>query len=94
MEYVCLNPRVLDSATKIQEHLWRELHFQNDYGMNLAALYDELSTLIEPVSILCLRFDKDGTLLYPHVEPVYRVIAAAARVNDHLHTDWETLPAV
>ena len=93
MEYVCLNPRVLGDATKMHEHLWRELHFNDAYGMNLDALYDELSTLFEPISILCLRFEKDGTLLYPHAEPFYRVILDAAHVNSHLRIDVETLPA-
>ncbi len=94
MEYVCLNPRVLTDAQKMHEHLWRELHFQELYGMNLDALYDELTSLFLPVAILCLRFEKDGRPVYPHAEPFYRVIEEAAEVNRNLRVDIEALQSV
>ncbi|MEG1811687.1 MAG: barstar family protein [Clostridia bacterium] len=93
MEYLCLNPRVMDTLEKLHEHLLDALGFSVDYGMNLDALYDEMTTLFEPVSILCLRFEKDGRPLYPHAEPFYRVLLDAARENPCLRVEVETLPA-
>lgn len=93
MEYICINPRVLDTPEKIHDLLRQELAFDPGYGMNLDALYDQMTAHFSPCSVLCLRFVKDGAPVYPHADPIYRVLADAAKVNSALRIDLETLPA-
>lgn len=92
MRYLCLNPRALQSAEQMHAHLRDELSFPTHYGMNLDALYDELTALGAPTSILCLQYASHGAPLYPHAEPFYRVIEDAAEANPRLRVDWVTLP--
>lgn len=92
MRYLCLNPRALADVRQMHAHLRDELDFPPHYGMNLDALYDELTVLGAPTSILCLQYEQHGAPLYPHAEPFYRVIQDAAKANPHLRVDCVTLP--
>lgn len=93
MRYVCLNPRVLDTAQKMHEYLRDALGFPAYYGMNLDALNDVMTEPRGPISILCLRYVRAGESVCPFADRFYRVLSDCAKENADLRVDVIEIPA-
>lgn len=93
MQYLCLNPRVLTTPERVHRYFAAQLALPDAYGQRLDALYAVLAAYDRPLTLLCLRFAREGVVLYPHMEPFYATISDAGMVNPTLRIDIQTLPA-
>lgn len=80
MKEIMIDCAVLTDREVLHQTLERELGFPSWYGRNLDALYDCLTELHEPVTVVLTGLDT----LQNYGKKLYRVFLDAARENGNL----------
>lgn len=81
MRKVLLDLNPARSAEWIHEYLKFELEFEDYYGKNLDALYDQLTAITEDTCLGVFCPQKDDTKLSLYLEKIKKVMKDAERDN-------------
>jgi len=84
MREVVLDIRPLSGKRVIHQYLKDQLALSLYYGANLDALYDELTSLSKPITIILQYSISLNGAQKPNYSELVRVFADAARDNDFL----------
>lgn len=84
MRKVLLDLNPAKTVEWIHEYIKFELEFEDFYGSNLDALYDELTSITEDTCLGVFYESKEDGRLSAYVEKVKKVIKDAERDNSHL----------
>ncbi|MEG2700297.1 MAG: barstar family protein [Hungatella sp.] len=84
MRKVLLDFNPVKSVTMIHEYLKFELEFEDGYGENLDALYDELTSLTEDTCVGFFAPPKEDSALSSYLGKVAKVFRDAQIEDDHL----------
>ena len=84
MKYVLMDLNRLDSMKNVHAFLERELEFPEYYGHNLDALYDCLTDIAEPVTIIIVNVPENEDALERRLEGLLSVLESASDENPNV----------
>ncbi len=84
MKYVLMDLKRLDSMKNVHAFLEKELEFPEYYGHNLDALYDCLTDIDAPVTIILMNVPENGDALEGRLEGLLNVFESASTENSNI----------
>lgn len=84
MNSILLNGQKMTNKVKAHRYLKRKLKFSDYYGENLDALWDELSTITEPIDIKFINEDIIIENLGTYGEEIIRTFVDAMEENKNI----------
>ena len=84
MKYVLMDLNRLDSMKNVHAFLERELEFPEYYGHNLDALYDCLTDIDAPVTIIIVNVPENEDALEGRLEGLLSVLESASDENPNV----------
>lgn len=84
MKYVLMDLKRLDSMKNVHSFLEKELEFPEYYGHNLDALYDCLTDIDAPVTIILMNVPENSDALEGRLEGLLNVFESASTENSNI----------
>ncbi|MBR0130059.1 MAG: barstar family protein [Firmicutes bacterium] len=84
MKYVLMDLKRLDSMKNVHAFLEKELEFPEYYGHNLDALYDCLTDIDAPVTIILMNVPENSDALEGRLEGLLNVFESASTENSNI----------